>query len=250
MGGDVAAVVEREESLSRHVAYGALHHQAQSFVDVVDGCRAFRFVFGVDGKQAARLADGHVFQKRLGHVETEFGLRFFQHGGKVVQIAAREAVEGDLAVGVDFALRQGEVEGADFDNGVSCEEAGGFITGGVQQGGADVVFAHVSRGDFGQLAFDGQQRGGFEMFGGNVDVERAVGVVAVGEFVEAEAAFAACPAALFVHGGVKTQVFQGDFGRRNGAGRVDESAYLQIGDEIDQLVELDVVVQAFLPLQG
>ena len=40
-----------------------------------------------------------------------------------------------MPVGVDFALRQGEVEGAQFDLGVAGEEAGGFVAGGVEQGG-------------------------------------------------------------------------------------------------------------------
>ena len=87
------------------------------------------------------------------------------------------------------------------------------------------------------------------MFGRDIDVQRAVIFVAVGQAVETEAAFGIRPAALFVHTRVELQLADGDFRRRHGAGGIDERTDLQIGYQIHQFVQFDVVINAFLPLE-
>ena len=87
------------------------------------------------------------------------------------------------------------------------------------------------------------------MFGGNIDVQWAVFFVAVSQVLKLEAAFAVDELVRFVSIGFKFQFADFDFGRRDTAGRIDKCADLQIGHEIDQLVQLDVVINIFFPLQ-
>ena len=88
------------------------------------------------------------------------------------------------------------------------------------------------------------------MFGGDVDVQGAVLFVAIGQFGKLEAAFAVYPAFFLIHFGLEREFIDHDFRRRDGAGGVDEGADLQIGDQVHQLVELDVVAYAFFPFHG
>ena len=246
--GDIV-VFQGQITVVGHHIDRALYHQAQGFVDVFHTRRTGRLVFGIDGKQAARLADGHVFKQRLGQVEFEIGPGFFQHQGDIVQIGFAQTVERKLAVGMDFPLRQGEIECADFDNRIAGKQTRSLVARGMEQGLLNFVLAHVFRSDFRHCPLDRQQGFRFQMFCRDIDVQRAVVFIAVDQAVETEAAFGIRPAALFVHARVELQLADGDFRRRHGAGGVDERADLQIGYQIHQFVQFDVVIDAFLPLE-
>ena len=124
-----------------------------------------------------------------------------------------------------------------------------FGFGRLNQFVLNLLVVHFFIGNFGQLGFEREQALGVEVFGGDVDVERTVFVVAVGQRVKLEASFAVDEFARFGGLGIKAQFTDFDGGRGNRAGRIDECADLQVGNEVDQFVQFDVVVYAFLPFE-
>ena len=87
------------------------------------------------------------------------------------------------------------------------------------------------------------------MLGSNIDVQRAVFVFAIGQAFKLEAAFAVDEFIDFAGLGIETQFVDFDFRRSNRAGRIDKRTDLQIGHKVDQLIQLNVVIDVFFPLQ-
>ena len=157
-------------------------------------------------------------------------------------------VQLQAACGAETPVRRGQIKLAHLEHGVVGENAQTFLAHGGQGRFALFLFGQRLGGNRLPAFFQRVQTVGVQVFCGNVNIERAVCIRAVMEFVETELAFGVNEALGRLAGfGVVLHIFHHDFVGRYRAVGIDERANLQIADHVNQLVDFQIVINLVFP---